>query len=105
MFGESEQTVMDKTLEDGALTEPSDSLDYEKTFYGILNKQGQFWSPMPFDSEQAAMERLARFKGAHLERTHRIVPVRIRLDAIAQPSPVHPIIERTNHENLSQCAA
>jgi hypothetical protein len=70
------------------MSEPvtSDSAEYEMTFFGILNAQGQFWTPMPFDSEAAAQARMDKFKGAHLERTHKIVPVRIQLTVIEPAS-------------------
>ena len=66
-------------------TVESDSDDYKHTFYGILNKQGQFWTPIPFHDEKAASDYLARYavgSNAGMKRTHKIVPVRIRLTAL-----------------------
>lgn len=68
-----------------------DSSVYKHTFYGILNKQGQFWTPLVFDSESAARDHMTRWaKSAHSEilSTHTIVPVRAQLTAL--PSEVTP---------------
>jgi hypothetical protein len=65
----------------------SDSDDYRHTFYGILNKQGQFWTPLPFDSEDAARQHLSRWaKGdyADMLNTHKIVPVRVQLTLLPE---------------------
>lgn len=62
-----------------------DSSVYKHTFYGILNAQGQFWTPLPFHDESAARSHLARWAvGSHesMLETHKIVPVRIQLSAI-----------------------
>lgn len=51
--------------------------------YGILNGQGQFWTPLAFESEKAARQHIIDFWGHqvgdrdHCLRTHRIVPVRV----------------------------
>lgn len=66
-----------------------DSSDYRHTFYGILNKQGQFWTPIPFNDEASAriyLERFAHGKNASMLNTHKIVPVRIRLET-TEPKP------------------
>jgi hypothetical protein len=63
-----------------------DSTVYRHTFYGILNKEGQFWTPMPFHDKDAATEHLSRWaKGSYksMLKTHKIVPVRIRLETLA----------------------
>lgn len=66
----------------------SDSKNYRHTFYGILNAQGEFWTPIPFDSEAKAQQHIIDFWGRQSEqrdkclRTHKIVPVRIRLETI-----------------------
>lgn len=65
----------------------SDSQEYDHTFYGILNKQGQFWTPMPFHDEKAAKDQIAKWaKGSNagMLTTHKIVPVRIQLTALMQ---------------------
>lgn len=69
----------------------SDSKVYKHTFYGILNAQGDFWTPLAFETERAAMAHLEGFwradpaKFASVQRTHKIVPVRIRLDQLPKP--------------------
>jgi hypothetical protein len=72
-----------------AETVGSDSADYSHTFFGILNAQGDFWTPLPFHDEAAALAHLQKHAvgdyGAML-KTHRIVPVRIQLTALGQPS-------------------
>lgn len=63
----------------------SDSADYEHTFYGIINGQGEFWSPLPFHDEATARARLERYAqgpNASMLDTHKIVPVRIVLTAL-----------------------
>jgi len=68
-----------------------DSADYKHTFYGILNAQGEFWTPLAFHSEQKAEEHIAGFWHANeqeraLFRSKRsIVPVRIQLTALPTP--------------------
>ena len=64
----------------------SDSGNYRHTFYGILNKQGRFWTPLPFHDEEAAKAHLARFaigENRSMLETHKIVPVRVRLTLAA----------------------
>lgn len=61
---------------------------YNHTFYGILNKDGQFWTPAPFHNKEAALAYLKRFSigdYSAMLQTHRIVPVRIQLTHIADP--------------------
>lgn len=63
----------------------SDSNDYNHTFYGILNKQGKFWTPRPFDNEEAARAHLSKWAVGDYRSmlsTHKIVPVRVRLETI-----------------------
>lgn len=63
----------------------SDSADYDHTFYGILNGQGKFWSPLPFHDEATARARLERYAqgpNASMLNTHTIVPVRVVLTAL-----------------------
>jgi hypothetical protein len=65
-----------------------DSKDYRHTFYGILNGQGEFWTPIPFNSDSAAavyLERFARGDNKVMLTTHKIVPVRIRLETLPEP--------------------
>jgi hypothetical protein len=64
---------------------------YRREFYGILNTRGDFWTPLAFESEIKAREHIADFwrhdrdKREQCLRTHKIVPVRIRLNTIAPP--------------------
>lgn len=72
-----------------------DSKVYKHTFYGILNAQGDFWTPLPFESPEQAEQHLRHF-WQHLRhfwrndpdnlakclRTHRIVPVRVTLEQL-----------------------
>jgi hypothetical protein len=68
----------------------SDSSIYRGSFYGILNAQGDFWTPLAFESERAAADHMARFWGANVENlnkcraTHRIVPVRVQLTELRE---------------------
>lgn len=72
----------------------SDSKIYRQNFYGILNDDGDFWTPIGFNSRAEAQRYLDdfitstgvdRFQTMH--RTHKIVPVRIRLDQL--PDTTH----------------
>lgn len=66
----------------------SDSAIYKGEFYGILNEQGDFWTPLGFGSETAARDHITDFWRnqpdmlAKCLRTHTIVPVRIQLSTI-----------------------
>lgn len=68
-----------------------DSKVYKQTFYGILNAYGDFWTPLAFESQAKARQHIVDFWGAnHKNRdqclqTHKIVPVRIRLNAVEEP--------------------
>ncbi|MFE8106952.1 hypothetical protein [Sphingomonas melonis] len=79
-----------------AICAESDSDVYRHTFFGILNADGQFWTPLAFPSEKAARSHIEAFWSNDLEkreqclRTHRIVPVRIRLTA----KPAHLLKEQ-----------
>lgn len=82
-----------------------DSCVYAQTFYGILNKDGQFWTPVPFPSKSAALGAIERFWGTQEAVDGflvgaRIVPVRIRLEAIAQ-TPGQPSAA-TNNKDQSE---
>jgi hypothetical protein len=65
-----------------------DSADFKMTFYGILNAQGDFWTPLAFDCETAARRHIQNFwqdkprRDAFLGGCS-IVPVRIQLTEIA----------------------
>lgn len=56
--------------------------------FGILNAYGDFWTPLPFESEAKARQHIIDFWGTNTEsrdkclRTHKIVPVRVRLTAL-----------------------
>ena len=69
-----------------------DSNVYKHTFFGILNAQGDFWTPLAFDSEAKARMHIRQFWGNNHAardqclRTHRIVPVRVRLTVIDGPN-------------------
>jgi hypothetical protein len=61
-----------------------DSEIYRKTFWGILNKQGDFWTPLAFETEAAATAKLDKFWADGWNSCDfKIVPVRIRLEAIS----------------------
>lgn len=67
------------------------SEDFNASFYGILNAQGDFWTPIAFDSELKAARHIEEFwtdskSRAECLKTHRIVPVRIQLTVI-EPTP------------------
>lgn len=64
----------------------SDSNDYHHTFYGILNPQGRFWTPLPFRDEEAARRHLSATLGGRDASRHRIVPVRVELTLLDQES-------------------
>jgi len=67
----------------------SDSDVYDHTFYGILNKQGRFWTPLPFHDKKAARAHLSKWAigdNISMLRTHKIVPVRIQLTALPASS-------------------
>lgn len=61
---------------------------FRVTFYGILNAQGDFWTPLAFVSEDAARQHIKGFWGKQTDmaekclRTHKIVPVRVNLTEI-----------------------
>lgn len=71
----------------------SDSADYGGEFYGILNEQGELWTPLGFGSMRDARDHMTGFwrnqpdQLAQCLRTHRIVPVRIQLSTIQDPQP------------------
>lgn len=73
----------------------SDSKVYKATFYGILNAQGDFWTPLAFDSEKDARDHITAFWGRQTDMAARclkdfaIVPVRIRLTQLVEESLTH----------------
>jgi hypothetical protein len=78
--------------EAGAVADVAATIDssvYGRAFYGILNKDGQFWTPLAFDSERKAHEHIAAFftdiamRGTAI-RDFRIVPVRIQLTHLSE---------------------
>ena len=73
---------MSETVEKEAVTIDSD--DYRHTFWGILNAQGRLWTPVAFESEEAARKRVRDFFGADPDNVmgkFQFVPVRIQLTA------------------------
>jgi hypothetical protein len=67
-----------------------DSTVYGGQFYGILNAQGQFWTPLAFDAESAAKAHIESFWNTqrqveHFMRGAKIVPVRVQLTTIQAP--------------------
>ena len=64
-----------------------DSDDYKTTLWGILNADGNFWTPLVFDSDGACREYLEifakRYQGRYdsILETHKAVPVRVQLTA------------------------
>ena len=80
------------TTEAGAVADVAAMIDsnvYGRNFYGILNKDGQFWTPLAFESERKAHEHIAAFftdvamRGTAM-RDFTIVPVRIQLTHLEQ---------------------
>lgn len=70
----------------------SDSADYKHTFFGILNAQGQFWTPLAFESEVKAVAHIDGFwadarSRALFRQKCQIVPVRIQLTVIEGETP------------------
>lgn len=69
-----------------------DSSVYKQTFYGILNAQGDFWTPLSFPSERKARQHILDFWcHDHDQRDwcllrFKIVPVQVRLTQIADAS-------------------
>jgi hypothetical protein len=65
-----------------------DSNDYQCPFYGILNAKGELWTPLVFVSQEAGeayLQKVADFWGpkfASIPRTHKVVPVRIKLETV-----------------------
>ena len=43
----------------------SDSKTYGHTFYGILNADGDFWTPLAFHSEAMAKQHIVDFWGSN----------------------------------------
>jgi len=64
-----------------------DSSVYKHTFYGILNAEGELWTPLAYHSKADARKPLQewadRGRPSMLE-THKIVPVRIQLTVIPE---------------------
>ena len=61
---------------------PLDSADFKLERFGILNAQGDFWTPDVFESEDAARQHIRDFwcdnrTREECLRTHRIVPVHV----------------------------
>lgn len=73
----------------------TDSKVYKHTFYGILNAYGDFWTQVAFETEDDARDHIKRFwrnvpdKAAECLRTHKIVPVRVRLNQLPDPNTPH----------------
>jgi hypothetical protein len=71
------------------MTVTIDSRVYRATFYGILNANGAFWTPLAFESEEKAEQHLRAFWKQVDREWHgsrgkfKIVPVRIQLTALA----------------------
>jgi hypothetical protein len=64
-----------------------DSSVYKRTFYGILNAGGQFWTPIAFDSERSAKAHINaffvdRYQLEQALQNFKIVPVRSHLTAL-----------------------
>lgn len=64
-----------------------DSSAYKRTFFGILNVDGDFWTPIAFDSERSAHAHINAFFADRYQleqalREFRIVPVRSQLTAL-----------------------
>jgi len=68
-----------------------DSDDFKKEFWGILNKDGKFWTPLAFDCVGGAKTHLDKFWGVGKwrEKDFKVVPVRIRLEATTTKDSSH----------------
>lgn len=70
--------------------------------FGILNGQGQFWTPLTFISADAAREHISDFWGSDIEsaqeclKTHKVVPVRVTVEAIEYEEIGKPIGKSQN---------
>jgi len=95
--------MTDHPIERGGREKPklaaSDSKVYKHTFYGILNAYGDFWTPLAFDTEQGARDHIRHFWRNDPDnlrkclRTHKIVPVRVRLNQLPA-TPDQSLLER-----------
>lgn len=65
--------------------------DYKPGFYGILNAQGDFWTPLIFDSQAKAQKHLDDFARSFRPydpsaiARHRVVRVRATIETIDTP--------------------
>jgi hypothetical protein len=65
-----------------------DTHDYRHEFIGILNADGDFWTPLAFDNEAEARAHISKFWGQDTEkreeclRKFSFVPVRIVIETI-----------------------
>jgi hypothetical protein len=100
----------EKNLGDaGAVADVAATIDsevYKHTFFGILNKEGGFWTPLAFASSKEAEAYLAKFIAGNPEKfasmldTHRAVPVRIQLTHLSEQGATAGVVggkERGDH--------
>lgn len=70
-----------------------DTADFKRTFYGILNGQNSFWTPLVFESEDGARKHIINFWGSNTKsrdqclRTHKIVPVQAVITLLSGEKP------------------
>jgi hypothetical protein len=68
----------------------ADSKVYRATLYGILNADGDFWTPLAFESDEAAKAHIRGFwkrqpdMAERCLRDFKFVPVRVRLDQLEE---------------------
>lgn len=71
-----------------------DSSVYKRTFFGILNVDGHFWTPLVFDDEKKARKHIRDFwmgdpkEVEQISGAFTIVPVRVQLTDIS--TTLHP---------------
>lgn len=85
------------------MTVTTDSTLFKMTFYGILNANGAFWTPLAFDSQEKAWQHIRDFwKPSDREwqgqkRHFKVVPVRIQLTRL-EPAHTDPTKEKIDGE-------
>lgn len=76
-----------------------DSRVFQRAFYGILNKEGQFWTPLAFASEKEAYQYLHKFAAGNLDKfasmfeTHHVVPVRVQLTHLSEQGATAGVVD------------
>ena len=79
--------MTDEAVIPDATVRGAHSNDYDHIFYGILNRDGQIWTPLIFDSKseaEAYREKhwLSGKTSSDIRRTHKVVPVEFRIEPV-----------------------